>query len=74
MSHNGAPEQLLTTSQVAERLGISRNTVLQRVSYGRLTPSAQLPGRTGAFLFDAEQIEAAAEQRDAAPAETGAAS
>lgn len=64
MSHHGAPAQMLTTSQVAARLGISRNTVLQRVTYGRLTPTTQLPGRTGAYLFDAEQVEAAAE-RDA---------
>lgn len=56
MSHPGATEQLLTTSQVAARLGISRNTVLQRVTYGRMVPVGQLPGKTGAYLFDAEQI------------------
>ena len=61
MSHDGASAHLLTTTQVAARLGIHRGTVLQRIAYGHLTPVAQLPGRTGAYLFDAEQIDALAE-------------
>lgn len=64
MSHDGASAHLLTTSQVAARLGIHRGTVLQRVTYGHLTPTTQLPGRTGAYLFDAEQVEALAAERE----------
>lgn len=56
MDTNGSIEQL-TTTEVAQRLGISRNTVLQRVTYGRLKPLLKLPGRTGAYLFDAEEID-----------------
>ena len=48
----------LTTTEVAERLGIARQTVVQRVHNGKLTPIGQLPGRNGTFLFDAEQIDA----------------
>lgn len=55
---------LLSTTEVARRLGIARNTVLQRVAYGHLTPVHRLPGKTGAYLFDAEQIAAAAAERE----------
>ena len=56
---------LLATSDVAERLGIDRRTVLQRVSTGRLTPAGKLPGPRGAYLFDAEQIDALVADRAA---------
>lgn len=52
----------LTTTEVAARLGIARQTVLQRVRNGKLTPIGQLPGRNGALLFDAEQIDAIARE------------
>lgn len=51
---------LMATGDVAARLGIDRRTVLQRVASGRLTPVGKLPGARGAYLFDAEQIEATA--------------
>ena len=60
----------LTTTEVGDRLGIARQTVLQRVRTGKLTPIGQLPGRSGALLFDAEQIDALARDRaDALAAE-----
>lgn len=52
----------LTTTEVAARLGIARQTVLQRVRNGKLTSIGQLPGRNGALLFDAEQIDAIARE------------
>jgi DNA-binding XRE family transcriptional regulator len=42
---------LMTTTQVAVALGISRQAVLQRVEAGSLKPSAKLPGQTGTYLF-----------------------
>nr|DAL28230.1 MAG TPA_asm: helix-turn-helix domain protein [Caudoviricetes sp.] len=47
----------LTTAQVAARLNLTRRAVLARVETGRLSASEKLPGLTGAYLFDAEQIE-----------------
>lgn len=66
--------RLMPTSEVAKCLGISRQTVSWRVARGYLTPVQRLTGPSGAFLFDAEQIEALA--ADAAPTTTkeGAAS
>jgi excisionase family DNA binding protein len=55
----------ITTTEVAELLGIARSTVRQRVDNGKLVPIGQLPGRNGAYLFDAEQIEALAAERTA---------
>lgn len=53
----------LTSTEVAARLGIARQTVAQRVRTGKLTPIGQLPGRNGALLFDAEQIDALTRER-----------
>ncbi|MGP4975834.1 helix-turn-helix transcriptional regulator [Brachybacterium tyrofermentans] len=58
--------KLLTSSEVAERLGISRQTVAWRVARGQLAPAQQLPGRSGAYLFDADQIAALAADHAAA--------
>lgn len=54
--------RLLTSTEVAERLGIARQTVAWRVARGQLTPAQKLPGRNGAYLFDPEQIEALTEK------------
>lgn len=48
---------VLTTGQVATRLGIDRRTVLLRVQRGALVPTMKLDGPRGAYLFDAEQID-----------------
>lgn len=50
----------MTTLQAAEALGITRRAVVARVERGALVPALRLPGRTGAYLLDAEQIERAA--------------
>lgn len=51
-----ANDDLLTTSQVAEILGIDRRTVGWRVRNGRMTPSMTLPGN-GNYLFSRLEIE-----------------
>lgn len=48
----------LTTRQVAERLGKSIATVKRMAADGRLPYAAKVPGETGAYLFDADEIDA----------------
>jgi len=47
---------LLTTTEVAEVLGVSRQAVLQRVEAGTLAPVTKLPGKTGTYLFEPADI------------------
>ena len=49
--------ELLTSFEVANRLGVSRMTVLRWVDSGYLQAVTRLPGKTGAWLFSAEEIE-----------------
>ncbi|MFR9919930.1 helix-turn-helix domain-containing protein [Corynebacterium striatum] len=49
---------ILTTAQVAERLGIAHSTVTHRVRTGKLVPLDRLAG--GHYVFDREAIEAIA--------------
>ncbi|MBF4613259.1 helix-turn-helix domain-containing protein [Curtobacterium sp. VKM Ac-1376] len=46
----------MTTSQVAQVLGVSRQAVLQRVEAGSLKPAHKLPGQTGTYLFDPADV------------------
>lgn len=54
-----------TTLGVAQRLNVDRTTVIRLVNAGALVPVAKLPGRTGAYLFDADDVEAFAGAREA---------
>lgn len=42
---------LLTTAEVARRIGLCRATVCLAVAQGRLGPAMKLPGPNGAYLF-----------------------
>lgn len=44
--------QDLTAYEVAETFGVSRRTIRRKVAAGLLIPVRQLPGKTGAQLFD----------------------
>jgi len=48
---------LMTTAQVAEALLVSRWTVTRWVESGRLAPVHRMPGRNGAMLFDALEVD-----------------
>jgi excisionase family DNA binding protein len=48
---------LLSTSEVAERLGWSRAKVKRAAKDGRLPIAGKMPGETGAYLFDSDDIE-----------------
>jgi hypothetical protein len=57
MSHDGVmSEPLLTSRQVAERLGKTVTTVNRMANDGRLKPALEVPGYRGARLFDAQSI------------------
>jgi hypothetical protein len=44
--------ELVTSSQLAELLGVDRSTVARRIQAGKLVPTFKAPGRTGVALFD----------------------
>ena len=50
----------MTTAEAALILGKSVTTVNRLTAAGQLTPSHKLPGKTGAYLFNRADIEAAA--------------
>lgn len=59
---------LLTTADVADRLEVSVYHVSRLVRDGKLTPAHQLPGTTGARLFDEAEVDRFLTARKAAGA------
>lgn len=53
-------DELLSTAQVATRLGKSVATVNRYVKRGVLEPAAQGPGERGARLYDPADVDALA--------------
>lgn len=51
-----ATTQTLTVGEVARLYGISRRTIGRHIAAGDLVPVMKLPGRTGSYLLDAEQV------------------
>jgi len=56
---------LATVAEAAAALSTSRFSILRLVRSGRLVPVQKLPGRTGAYLFAREDVDALAAQRRA---------
>ena len=52
-------EDLLTSAEVAERLGIDRGTLSRWVQAGQIKRAMKLPGKNGAALFDPAEVERA---------------
>jgi DNA-binding XRE family transcriptional regulator len=50
-------QAFLTSSQLADRLGVDRTTISRRIEAGSLRPAAKLPGKTGAWLFDPDNYQ-----------------
>ncbi len=46
----------LTISEVSAKYGVSRRTIARRIRDGELTPVMKLPGRTGTYVLNAEQV------------------
>jgi excisionase family DNA binding protein len=51
------PNDLLTTAQVAERLGLSVYTINRYVRDGRIRAEMQMPGSKGARLYHPAEID-----------------
>jgi hypothetical protein len=50
-------QEIITTAQAARMLGRSVATVNRMVALGQIQPAKKLPGKTGAYLFEAREIE-----------------
>ena len=50
---------LISISQIVERYGVARKTVMRWLEAGKILPAFTLPGRTGAHLFTIEAADAA---------------
>lgn len=49
-------DDALTAQQVSDQFGVSRRTIRRKVATGELVPVRQLPGVTGAHLFDPADV------------------
>ena len=54
----------MSAEQAAQRLGCSGRTIRRMVTRGELEPLLKMPGETGAYVFEAAEIERAAARRD----------
>lgn len=63
----------LTTAEIAERYNVSRREIGRLRESGELPYEAKIPGRTGAYLYDALTVEQYFATRKTAPepAESG---
>ncbi|HMH92621.1 MAG TPA: helix-turn-helix domain-containing protein [Streptosporangiaceae bacterium] len=48
---------LIGSAEACELLGIDRSTLSRRVARGEITPAQKMPGETGPFLFQRDEIE-----------------
>lgn len=55
----------LSSAEVASTLGVSTSTVNRLVAAKELTPMMKLPGRTGAYLFEPQEVHRALQKRTA---------
>lgn len=53
----------LTSATACSRLGIDRSTLTRWVQAGHIRPVFKLPGQTGAYLFEASEVERVLQQR-----------
>lgn len=59
-------DDLMTTAQVAELLGITVAWANKQAARGRLPVAHKLPGLTGAYLFHRDEIELIADREPVA--------
>jgi excisionase family DNA binding protein len=62
MSHTAAPD-VVGTLQAAQRLGVTRRTVIRLVHAGRLSATRTGPGTAG-FAIATDELERLAAERD----------
>ena len=56
---------LIGTTEAAQRCGVNRATFFRWVQLGKIEPSAQMPGKTGAYLFNPDDVDRLAAERAA---------
>lgn len=49
--------ELVTSQEVARSLGVTQRYVAKLVKTGQLDPIRKNPGRTGAYIFTASEVE-----------------
>jgi predicted site-specific integrase-resolvase len=49
-------DNLIGSAEVCEWAGIDRSTLSRHIAAGKLAPAVQLPGKTGAMLFDRKAV------------------
>lgn len=54
--------ELISTSEAARLIGKDVSTINRWCASGKLTPAFKLDGRTGAYLFHREDVEALANE------------
>jgi excisionase family DNA binding protein len=57
--------EILTTRAVAERFGVTPSAVSRWVHAGHLVPMTKIPGKRGAYLFTADEVDRFARNRAA---------
>lgn len=67
MQTNSTPP--MGSAEASERLGLSRDTLVRMVAAGTITKAKKMRGVSGAWLFDREEIEQLATDREQLQAE-----
>jgi hypothetical protein len=49
----------ITARQIVETRGVSHKTVMRMIANGNIVPAGKLPGDTGAYLFEPEEVDRA---------------
>lgn len=55
--------ELMPTSAVATRLGVTSNTIIYLMKQGEITPMMKLPVVNGTYLFEPAEVERVAALR-----------
>ncbi|WP_195839936.1 helix-turn-helix domain-containing protein [Cutibacterium porci] len=58
--------ELLSSSEACALLRMPRRTFIDQVKRGQIATAGKLPGHTGAFLFDPDEIERVKREREQA--------
>jgi predicted site-specific integrase-resolvase len=50
-------DAIVGSDEASEFLGVDRSTLIRWIAKGTVTPRHKLPGASGAYLFDRDEIE-----------------
>jgi excisionase family DNA binding protein len=57
---------LMGSAEACEILRIDRSTLTRWVAKGRISPAQKLPGESGVYLFDPDEVDRVAAEQQAA--------